>query len=73
MTNKRVLQSLAGLEASRRVGWAKYYELVEEIELLKSLIHELADSVVFSPRLNNNDPIFEVVSRARAAARGDQL
>lgn len=69
----KTIQTMNGLEASRRVGWAKYYELVEEIELLKSLIHELADSVVFSPRLSNNDPIFEVVSRARAAARGDQL
>lgn len=46
-----------GLEASRRVGWAKYYALQTENQHLKWLIRLLVRRIVFHSRLNNEDPL----------------
>ncbi len=62
-----VLQTMEGLDASRRVGWAKYYELQEENETLRSLLQDLASSVMFNPRIHSEDPIIELARRALAA------
>lgn len=54
-TTKTLIRTLDGLETSRRVGWAKYYELRNENEELRWLVKRLAESVLRNSRLNNDD------------------
>jgi hypothetical protein len=64
-TTKQVLH---GLEASRRVGWAKFYEekskrdterddLLAENAQLKWLVRLLIKRIVFHERLHNDDSL----------------
>lgn len=62
-----VLQTMEGLDASRRVGWAKYYELVEKNEQLLELLEEIGNAIVFHPRINNGDPVLELARQCLAA------
>lgn len=57
-----------GLEASRRVGWAKYYALQTENEHLKWLLRLLLRRIIFHSRLSNND---ELVVLAKEIERSD--
>lgn len=54
------------LDASRRVGWARFYNAEEEVEALRLALHELADAVMFHPRVHSEDPI---IGLAQAAYR----
>lgn len=45
-----------GLEASRKVGWAKYYAAREEADELRWLIRLLAERVLHDPRMRRDDP-----------------
>lgn len=62
-----VLQTMEGLDASRRVGWAKYYELAQRNEELLELLEELGNAIVFHPRINNSDPVLALAQRSLAA------
>ncbi len=57
-------QAVDAIETSRRVGWAKYYDAQEEIEVLRTALVELAELVVFDPRIRINDPILAVAQTA---------
>lgn len=59
-----IMDSLNGIDASRRVGWAKYYSAQAEIETLRGVLEELANAVIFDPRIRNGDPILAVAKRA---------
>lgn len=52
---------IRGLEAGRRVGWARYYSAQEEIAELRKALGLLADAVVFHPRIPNDDQILDLV------------
>lgn len=56
---RRALDTLHGIEASRRVGWAKYYNAEEEIAALRSALYALAEAVIYHPRIHGEDPIIE--------------
>jgi hypothetical protein len=45
------------LDASRRVGWARFYEATDEVEKLREALQVLADAVIFHPRIHSQDPI----------------
>lgn len=45
-----------GLEASRKVGWAKYYAAREEADELRWLIRILAERVLHDPKMRRDDP-----------------
>lgn len=59
-----VVDSINGIEASRRVGWAKYYSASEEVESLREALVELAEMVIFDPRVRNSDPVLSAAQRA---------
>lgn len=59
-----VMDSINGIEASRRVGWAKYYSAAEEVEALRAALVELAEMVIFDPRVRNSDPVLSAAQRA---------
>lgn len=54
------VRPLYGLDASRRVGWAKYYEKCEELEALRRDLHNLAKLVLFHPRVHSQDEIIKI-------------
>lgn len=62
-----VLQTMDGLDASRRVAWAKYYELLEANQELSSLLEELANAVIFHPRIHSEDKILDLARKCLAA------
>ena len=62
-----VLQTMEGLDASRRIGWAKYYEVVQKNEELLELLEEIGNAIIFNPRINNGDPVLELARRCLAA------
>lgn len=37
---------MSGIEASRRVAWAKYYDTEEYAEWLEDAVHDLIDAVL---------------------------
>lgn len=49
--------TINGLEASRRVGWAKYFQAQDTIQDLISLIEQLSDLVIYHDRLPSSDPV----------------
>lgn len=51
-----LIRTLDGVEASRRVGWARYYREVEENAELRWLLTRLAECVLRSNRLHDDDP-----------------
>jgi len=58
-----VLQTMEGLDASRRVGWARYYELLEINRELTELLEQLSNGVIFHPRIHSQDEILELARR----------
>jgi len=61
---KTTRQLIDGLEASRRVGWARFYEkegeyeaLREENAKLKWVVRLLVRRIVFHSRLSNSDDL----------------
>lgn len=64
MDPRRTLQTMEGLEASRRVGWARYYEVEQMLEEVKATLAELADAVRFHPRIHSDDKILELAQEA---------
>jgi hypothetical protein len=58
------IRTAQGIDASRRVAWAKYYDAQDEIETLRAALVELAELVIFDPRVRNTD---EVLVKAQAA------
>lgn len=61
-----IIDSINGIEASRRVGWAKYYSAQEEIDSLRSALQALADLVIYDPRIRNTD---EILIKAQQSLR----
>jgi hypothetical protein len=61
-----VLQTMDGLDASRRVAWAKYYELLEANQELLALLEELSNAVMFHPRIHSDDKIIELARKCLA-------
>lgn len=64
----RTIQTMNGIEASRRVGWAKYYKVVEANQELRRALDELANLIVFDPRIRGDD---KILMAARAALATD--
>ena len=64
---RTLVDSINGIEASRRVGWAKYYSATDEVEQLRAALVELAEMVIFDPRVRNEDPILALARRALSA------
>lgn len=54
---KKTQQLLEGVDASRRVGWAKYYALRAENDHLKWLVRLLVRRILFHNRLSHDDPL----------------
>ena len=48
---------LRGLEASRKVGWAKYYKAVEEADELRWLLRSMCERVLRDSRLRTDDDL----------------
>ena len=48
---------MCGLEASRKVGWAKYYKAVEEADELRWLMRSLCERVLRESRLRSDDDL----------------
>ena len=48
---------MVGLEASRKVGWAKYYKAVEEADELRWLLRSLSERVLRESRLRSDDDL----------------
>lgn len=46
-----------GLEASRKVGWAKYYKAVEDADELRWLMRSLCERVLRESRLRADDDL----------------
>ena len=65
ITNDSINKSIYALEASRRVGWAKYFERDEQVETLRNLIFELTDLIIFHDRIPTSDPILKRISEIR--------
>lgn len=63
----RTIQTMNGIEASRRVAWAKYYEVEEELQQTRRALQELANLVIFDPRIRKED---KILMAARAALDG---
>lgn len=61
-----VLQTMDGLDASRRVAWAKYYELLEANQELLAMLEELSNAVMFHPRIHSDDKIIELARKCLA-------
>ena len=61
-----VLQTMDGLDASRRVAWAKYYELLEANQELLALLEQLSNAVMFHPRIHSDDKIIELARKCLA-------
>lgn len=51
------------IEASRRVGWAKYFEEQEKVEQLKMLCECFYDLLRFHDRIPSGDPLLVEASR----------
>lgn len=64
MDPRRTLQTMEGLDASRRVGWAKYYEIEQALEEVKETLAQLARAVRFHPRIHSDDEILELAREA---------
>lgn len=59
-TSKRVTvqhDPMSGLEASRKVGWAKYYKAVEEAGELRWLLRSMCERVLRDSRLRIDDDL----------------
>jgi hypothetical protein len=50
-------------EASRRVGWAKYFEEQDKVEQLKALCECFYDLLRFHDRIPSSDPLLSEASR----------
>lgn len=46
---------MVGLETSRKVGWAKYYEAQEELRGLQRLLKRMCEEVLYDPRMRVDD------------------
>lgn len=53
------------LDASRRVGWARFYEATDEVERLREALRALADAVIFHPRVHSEDPIIALAQEVQ--------
>lgn len=56
------------VNASRRVGWAKYYEAEALTEHLKGLLAHIAIAIATHPGLPAADPLMGWAERARIAS-----
>lgn len=56
-TKRNQHDPMVGLEASRKVGWAKYYKAVEEADELRWLLRSLSERVLRDSRLRNDDDL----------------
>lgn len=52
-----------GVETSRRVGWAKYFDEQEKVEQLKIVCESLYDLLRFHDRIPSDDPLLSEASR----------
>lgn len=48
---------LQGMEASRKVGWAKYYAKCEELSEAKYTLTMLCEKILRNQRLDHNDDL----------------
>ena len=46
---------LVGLETSRKVAWAKYYEAIEELEESRRLLKRVCEGILYDPRMRRGD------------------
>ena len=63
--NKTIDATIHALDVSRRVGWAKYYDLELEVERLRDLAFELIDIIAFHDRIPNNDPAIKRINEIK--------
>lgn len=50
-------KAIEGIESSRRVGWAKYYELSDEVWQYRYTMKRLCESIIHNKRLRNDDDL----------------
>lgn len=60
---QKTIQTMYGLDASRRVAWARYYEKCEELEALRRDLEQLAKLILFHPRIHSQDEIIKIATR----------
>lgn len=65
MKQKSMDTVIHSLDASRRVAWAKYYNLELEVERLRDLAFELIDIIAFHDRIPNNDPAIKRINEIK--------
>lgn len=46
-----------GTEASRRVGWAKYYALHEEVRGYRYMLKRLCEAIIYNKRLRREEDL----------------
>lgn len=66
MKHKTIDATIHALDVSRRVGWAKYYDLEQEVERLQNLAFELIDIITFHERIPNGDSAIERANEIRS-------
>lgn len=57
ISTKKKHDPLAGAEASRKVGWAKYYRAREEADELRWLLKLVCERALVDPRMRRDDPL----------------
>lgn len=57
---QKSVRPMYGLDAARRVAWARYYEKCEELEEVRRALHHLAMSVLTHERVHTDDQIIQV-------------
>lgn len=60
--------TINGLEASRRVGWARFFQTQETAQELVRLVEELTDLIVYHDRLPANDKAIQKALEIRREA-----
>jgi hypothetical protein len=54
------VRPMYGLDASRRVAWARYYEKCEELEEVRRALQHLSMLVLTHQRIHSEDQIIEI-------------
>ncbi len=59
-------RAIYAIDASRRVGWAKFFAKEDECQQLEALLDVLLDMIVFHERLNSSDPVVLLAQKIRS-------
>lgn len=60
---QKYVRPMYGLDAARRVGWARYYEKCEELEGVRRALQHLAMSVLTHERIHTEDQIVKIAKK----------